>query len=103
AAVADADGRYEVRDVDPGEVAVYAAGRGRFVRDFARVRPRGWNPYVVPVPAGGDVVRDLVVVPAASAKGRVHDEAGRPVEGARVLANPAQRLGTLMWSSDPVQ
>jgi uncharacterized GH25 family protein len=83
-AVTDAEGRYEIAEVVPGDVMVYAQGKSLVSAALGEVKREGYNPLVVRVESGKTTTVDLVVVPGVVAKGTVKDGDGRPVVGAVV-------------------
>lgn len=83
-----ADGAYRVTGLPPGDLRVFARGAGVVSRELRDVAPDGCDPTRVLVEAGGEAVRDLLVVPAVRVEGRVVDAAGEPVARAVVRAVP---------------
>lgn len=79
----DADGRYTLTDVPPGDVMVYASGQG-WVTKGAGEASRGFNPLSVALPPGGTATADLVVQRGGRLAGVVFGPDGAPVSGAVV-------------------
>lgn len=102
-ATADRDGRYALEGIAAGEAQVHVRGGGWASPGLADVRPGGFNPYVVRVPAGGALTLDLAAVRAARLAGHVLDAAGAPVVGAAVAAttSAASAFSARGWSSSP--
>jgi hypothetical protein len=82
----DAAGRFDLDDLRPGEWMVYAFGDGWVSTGLWNVSWKTYNPFLLQVGpmAGAEVVRQ--VVPAGRVEGRIVDDDGRPVAGARVRA-----------------
>lgn len=85
AAPTDERGRYRIEGVIPGEVSVYALGRGHASVGLAQASQDGFNPLVRRVEPGAVLEVDLEVEPAARAEGRITTAQGEPVVGAVVL------------------
>ncbi|MFP5287050.1 MAG: carboxypeptidase regulatory-like domain-containing protein, partial [Thermoanaerobaculia bacterium] len=77
--VSDAQGRFELRCLRPGQVYEIRASRA------------GAFPAAQRATASREVV--LVLAPARSARGRVQDPEGRPIAGAEAFVQPALRPG----------
>ncbi len=83
-----ADGRFEL----PG----LAPGRSTLTADEPRYAP--WSLHQLDVPAGGALVRDVALAPAAVLVGRVLDEGGLPVADASgFLRRGGQQAGPLAF------
>ncbi|MCK6479660.1 MAG: carboxypeptidase regulatory-like domain-containing protein [Planctomycetes bacterium] len=104
-AVTGSDGRFHLPSLPPGRARFLAFGAGRVSREAAS--PAGWNrdDSLLALAPGRTTERDLVVVPAPRARGRVVDGAGAPVAGAAVAA---EKQGVydgdaewLLWRADP--
>jgi protocatechuate 3,4-dioxygenase beta subunit len=78
------DGKFILRGVLPGIVDFYVAKSGYTSGPFASVRPA----------ADGERIENVVltVPPAASISGRVTDESGQPIAGARVISGKPVQL-----------
>ena len=85
-ALTDADGRYALEGLEPGETFVLASGPGWMTRGAAETRLDGFNPFLVRLEPGKTATLDLVVETGAAIAGRVLDPDGRPVGGALVRA-----------------
>ncbi|HVG93887.1 MAG TPA: carboxypeptidase-like regulatory domain-containing protein, partial [Planctomycetota bacterium] len=87
----DADGRYAIPGVRPGEVTVFAWGNGWCSPDLESAQQHGFNPLMTTITPDTAAVVDLTVRRAARASGRVTDAADAPVVGAQVVSNRAQQ------------
>ncbi len=83
AAVTDAEGRYRVDGVPPGDYHLAADARG-----FAQADAGGDATKVTVPPEGGTRTLDLTLAAAAVIRGSVTDGKGEPVAGARVRTRP---------------
>lgn len=90
----DADGGLDDAAVPAGRYVVAASADG-FVGEVLAVRsPEARVRATVDVPAGGEAVVDVVVVPAAEVRGTVLDAGGRPAVGVVVTAIPSTAVGS---------
>ena len=88
----DADGRFALDDVEPGEHVLYARGKG-WIPKGLEGRERGghpsrhrsgYDPFLVVLEGGSTTTRDVVVERGVEARGRVLDEHGDPAVGVPV-------------------
>ncbi|HXE75041.1 MAG TPA: carboxypeptidase-like regulatory domain-containing protein [Candidatus Xenobia bacterium] len=82
----DADGKFQFKNVEPGRYRVYAVRNGYVRQEYGQRGPT--RPGTVLTLAPGQQLRDIVfkLQPAAVIAGRVYDEDGEAVMGARVQA-----------------
>ena len=79
----DGAGRFEVRDLTPGQWTVRASKAGYITQSFGQRHPLE-QPETVTLENGQRFVADLVLMRGGAIGGRVIDEYGDPVFGARV-------------------
>jgi hypothetical protein len=82
----DAGGKFQFKNVEPGRYRVYAVRNGYVRQEYGQRSPT--RPGTVLTLVAGQQVRDIVfkLQPAAVIAGRVYDEDGEAVMGARVQA-----------------
>ncbi len=82
----DTNGRFQFKDVEPGRYRLYAVRNGYVRQDFGQRSAN--HPGTALALAPGQQVKDVVfkLVPAAVIAGRIYDEDGEAVPGARVQA-----------------
>ncbi len=86
----DAEGRYRIDGLPPGDVIVFAAGPGWVSRDLDDLTMAGGaHGFATTVAPGADVRRDLRVATSGRIRGRVIDENGDPVSACSVHAGPS--------------
>jgi hypothetical protein len=92
---------------DATEARTDAAGRFRFTvpdqADLVAILPRDFAPAFPRVAAGGDQTIDVTLRAGHTARGRVVDEAGKPIKDVGVLvviASPDPRIGNPYWLSE---
>ncbi len=102
-AVTDADGRYRIDDVTPGEALVTAVGGGWFTKG-AGDATRGYGPRIALVEPGNVAAADLVVARGARLAGVVFGPDGAPTPGAvvRALARASDPMGAPPASASTV-
>jgi protocatechuate 3,4-dioxygenase beta subunit len=83
-ATTDADGRYTLTGVLPGEAMVVASGEGYVTKGLDQVSREGYNPLVVTLVDAETTAVDVVVTAGARIDGTVLDADGAPVRGAVV-------------------
>jgi RNA polymerase sigma factor (sigma-70 family) len=92
-----------------GAIQVRTDTEGRFrltvpdKADMLAVLPRDFAPEFPPVAAGGDQKVDVAVRPGHSARGRVLDDTGKPINGVQLTAvvpSPDPRIGNPYWLSE---
>jgi hypothetical protein len=79
----DADGRYQIRGLTAGEWTLTASKAGFISQQFGQRRPFE-APHNLTVDTGKQVNADIQLTRAGAISGRVYDEFGDPVAGARV-------------------
>lgn len=84
--LSDAGGRFVLKDVEPGRYRLLVGRNGYVRQEYGQRQPNSPGTILTLVP--GQRLRDLVfkLVPAAVIAGRVYDEDGEPVPGARMEA-----------------
>jgi hypothetical protein len=87
-AMTDADGRYSVSGVSPGEAMVVATGAG-YVTPGEHASGTGYNPQLVTVASGETEILDFLVTRGARVEGLVLDASGTSVAGAVVRLGAA--------------
>lgn len=90
----DADGGFDDAEVPAGRYVVAASADGFVGEVLVERSPEARLRATVDVPAGGEAVVDVVVVPAAEAGGWVLDATGRPAVGVVVRATPSTAAGS---------
>ncbi len=82
----DAAGRFVLKDVEPGRYRLLVGRNGYVRQEYGQRQPN--SPGTILTLAPGQRLRDLVIklIPAAVIAGRVYDEDGEPVAGARMEA-----------------
>jgi protocatechuate 3,4-dioxygenase beta subunit len=85
----DADGRYALEDLRPGEIVVVVCGEGWFAKDLEDAGWSGFDPYAIALRAGEDRILDVEVVRSARLEGVDSDAKGNPVGGASVEMAPS--------------
>ena len=84
--LSDAAGRFVLTDLEPGRYRLYVGRNGYVRQEYGQRQPN--SPGTILTLAPGQRLRDLVfkLIPAAVIAGRVYDEDGEPVPGARMEA-----------------
>jgi beta-lactamase regulating signal transducer with metallopeptidase domain len=85
----DAEGRFRLRVPDKANMLA--------------VLPRDFLPQFPQVEAGGDKAVEVTLKPGRTARGRVVDDAGKPISGVQVIvmtASPDPRIGNPFWLSE---
>jgi Predicted outer membrane protein len=97
-AVTDAEGKFVIRDIEPGDYFL-SAERNGFVRGIYGARRAGQPGTVINVSAGGEMTGLLLkLMPQAVLAGRLTDEEGEPVQGAAVQVLQKRYVGNrLRW------
>lgn len=85
-AVTGLDGRFLLKDIEPGRYRLLAGRNGYVRQEYGQRGPR--SPGTILTLAPGQQLRDLVfrLTPGAVIAGRVYDEEGEAVPGARIEA-----------------
>jgi protocatechuate 3,4-dioxygenase beta subunit len=81
----DASGRFQLKDIEPGRYRLWAARTGYVRQEFGAAKPGRQGTILALAP--GQQVRDVEfkMLPAAVIAGRVFDEDGEPLAGARLM------------------
>lgn len=93
--LSDAEGRYRLSQVPPGEVNLSAIGVGYASAGMAEAQSGGFNPLARTVAPGAEMQVDLEVEPAARVRGRLRTADGQPVVGAVVTPSQVAMLGMM--------
>jgi len=83
-AVTDSMGRFELKNLNPGQYRLSAQRNGYIRQEYGQSKPEGPGAYLTLSP--GQKVSDISIslIPAAVIAGHVYDEDGEPVQGAQV-------------------
>jgi len=94
-ALTEADGKYVLEKVPPGDRLIYVQGGGWVSTLLVNGGERPLEPLVVKVESGAEIERDLTAVAAARATVTVLDEDGYPVMDAQVTLRWYPRVNLL--------
>jgi hypothetical protein len=92
-------GAIETRTDDKGRFHLTVPDKA----DMLAVLPREFTPQFPPVAAGGDQTVEVVLQAGHSARGRVRDDAGKPIPNVGVtpvIGSPDPRLGNPFWLNE---
>ena len=78
------EGRFELRDLEPGSWQITVSRSGYISRKFGQSRPFG-RARLITVASGQQISVDIPLTRASAIAGRIYDEFGEPVTAARVM------------------
>jgi len=83
-AITDREGHFLLKDLEPGSYKITAARNGYAKQEYGQRIPAGQGTVVTL--AGGQTLKDVAfyLIPGGTISGRVRDDGGEPITGARV-------------------